>query len=230
MQLYPYLTSGLFSDVTLRIVSSTGNSHDFKAHKMLLANKSRYFSVLFTRGFKEQFESVVNLPDFFDPLGFEVLLQYLYGVALDFPSLGLLPKVLEMADYLDLPKGVETGLIILLYGRVKIAEVRELILLYGELKEMVNRAEQFESQGQLKELYREVLRGVEETICLNIKEVISQNTVNLLSPELAMSLLETALSYVCENSTLYAVLEEIRIRMRSPSFFQMLAFVLAFVL
>jgi len=222
---FPSFDTNLFSDVLLKIPKSDGQIAEFKAHKLLLCSKSRYFSLLFTRGFKEQFESQVTLPDFFDPIGFDALLKFLYKMGLDITNLSILPKILEMADYLDLNKPTEIGLMLAAQSKIKCADYKELTNLYRILKESMNRVDLLENRAHLREAYLEILRSIEEVLCINIKEIIQTGLISSLSLEMSMNLLESSLNYICENLSLSIVLEEIRIRMKAPSFLQLLAFV-----
>ena len=223
-----YLADGLFSDVSLLVPTADGSFVEFKAHKMLLTSKSRYFAMLFTHGFKEQYEKSVTLPCFFDALGFSTILQHMYGYEFRLPTVEILPKLLEMCDYLDLPRATEIGLMMALNSKIQNMQHKDWIKLYASLKEMIQSIEQFQHRGQLKETCGEVIRHVEDCLCANIKEIVEYNNgelLDLLQSDTTLNLLEASLSYVCDNTTLGIVLEEIRKRMKAISLFQLLALV-----
>jgi len=198
------------ADVTLRLVDADGVLEDIKVHKMILSCKSHYFALLFTKGFKEQYQPIVSLP--FDPLCFKPLLQFLYNMEPELRTLSALPRLLELADYIGLASNVEAALLFTLRKKVKNADIRDLIPLHLKLR----------STLPPKKSYESIVKDVEEEISLNINEAITLGLLNDYSSETVINILETALYYTSDNTTLYTILNEIRIRMKAHTFIQML--------
>lgn len=217
---------GSLSDVILRIPQLTGTFAEFKGHKIILANKSRYFAVLFTGGFKEQYENVVTLPSFFDSTGFTILLKHLYGMELSVPNIDLLPKMLEMADYLDLPRSTEIGLIYSITKNLQRMPKSDIIQLYGVIKGILQTIDQQLNKPSLRDACKELIKTIEEAICSNMKEIIQTDNgilLDILPNDAILTLLETSLTYVCDNENLGIILEHIRKKMNASSYFQMLS-------
>ena len=214
-----YNFSGNFSDITLRLTPENGPIHEFKAHRIILASKSYYFSTLFTGGFKEQFDTIIFLPSFFDPFAFDSLLHFFYDLELKVLTPTLLPSILEIADYLTLPNNVESSLLIAIRSIINIAVVQDLLSIYSALKKMMQKLPS-------NKINEDAMKAIEKACSINIKEIISQKLLINIPSETAINILETALYYVSENSTLKLILNELRILMKAPTIFQMLSYVL----
>ena len=218
----------MLSDVTLLVGTWEGKWKEFKAHKVVLASKSRYFSLLFTSGFKEHLADSVTLPDFFEASGFAALLDCIYGLELRLPSWEQLPKMLEMADYLDLPRETEVGLILALKNDVQQMPPHDSLKLYGLLKAVVRTAERRQHKPHVQEACGLLLRTLEEIIADNIKEIVrppEAAALDILPNDIVLNLLEALLNHVSDNDTLEAILDTMRKKLRAPSYFHMLSLV-----
>lgn len=212
------LSSGIFSDVVLQIAAQDGSVHKYRAHRLLLASKSCYFSILFTK-MHARSEEIVSLPSFFDPLAFDCLLQFLYGMEMRLSAVNIVPKIVEIADCLNLTKDIETVLNFSLKSTIESATIEDLTLLYRSLKTATNHYD-------TSELYNEVIAVIENCLCANIKKLIASELIVKLPEEVVIHLLEKSLSNICDDDTLGAVLEELRSRMKADTLFQMLGMVI----
>jgi hypothetical protein len=222
--------TGTLSDVKLLIATVEGTWREFKAHKVILASKSRYFALLFTRGFQEQLTTSVKLPDFFESEGFSALLDCIYGLELKLPSVDLVPKMLEMADYLDLPRETEVGLILALKGNIQSIHSHDALLLYGLLKGVAKTAEKRQHKPHVQEACGLLLKALEENIAENVKEILqpAKGTalgLDVLPRDIALNLLEGLLNYISDNETLSLILNTMRKKLNAPSYFHMLSLV-----
>jgi hypothetical protein len=66
------------ADVTITAKSSDNNTiKQFRAHKLILAARSKFFEALFYGNFKEGAQAEVEITDV-DPAVFEIILQWIY--------------------------------------------------------------------------------------------------------------------------------------------------------
>jgi hypothetical protein len=174
---------------------------------MMQNNLIHYFEMLYddkvNKEWAENFDS-------------ESLLKFFYGTEVTKPSVNLLLKILQIADYLHLVKNIETALSIYLNSTIKSMQFKDLVSLYKLLKEEYSKYEG---------LYDEILGTTEQVLSTNIKEVIVSKHLLELPKDLAVHLLNKGLEGVSDNDLLGVVLEELKSYMKASSFFHMLTLV-----
>ena len=202
-------------DIILQIRTQDGDMYKFNAHRLLLASKSHYFSILFTQNINSHLELII-LPPFFDPIAFDFLLKFLYEVEVSKPSVNLLLKILKIADHLHLVRNIKTALSIYFNSIINATHIKDVVLLYKSLK-----TEYYDA----KELYNEVLNTVEQILSTDIERVITSKLLSKLPKDIAIHLLNLGLKDMNDNAVLGIILEELKSYMKAGSFFQMLGLV-----
>jgi hypothetical protein len=84
-----YLSEQL-CDISFKVGNST-----YEAHKIVLAASNTFLSGMIMSGMRESVQSVITIKE--DPKMFKYILDYIYGVRIDFPSSDVVP-LLSLAN------------------------------------------------------------------------------------------------------------------------------------